>query len=304
MIKNTIKKIDGFEGQKAIVIPQKILSETCAKNNVINSMCVSCIGYYPKARFHYRKRINGTNEHILIYCTEGQGRVKIEKERYSIGPNDFFIIPKGIGHVYETTESNPWTIYWIHFTGQNADSMVNDIKSKLNGCKDFVHFSEKRIALFENIYHQLERGYSVENMEYSSLCFYHFLGSFVHHDKFDTDKTNADMGVVNRVIDYMTDNIQTTLSLKQIAADLNISASHLSFLFKQKTGYPPMEYVNQLKLQKACQYLMFTAMRIKEITLEIGMNDPFYFSRFFKRQMGMSPQAYRTKRKSIESSNS
>ena len=56
-----------------------------------------------------------------------------------------------------------------------------------------------------------------------------------------------------------------------------------------------MEYVNHLKLQKACQYLMFTSMRIKEIAAQIGMFDPFYFSRFFKKQMGMSPKQYRNK---------
>ncbi|ARS42428.1 AraC family transcriptional regulator [Sphingobacteriaceae bacterium GW460-11-11-14-LB5] len=292
-----IKKNDGFEGQKAVIVPKKILSKTCASNSVINSMCVSSIGYYPKARFHYRKRANGTNEHILIYCTEGRGTVKIDKKVYEIEPNNFFIIPKGTEHVYGTVGNNPWTIYWAHFTGQNADSIVNDISLRLNNGKEFIHYSEKRIALFDTIYHQLERGYSVENMEYSSLCFYHFLGSFAYQNKFDIDKTNQDLGIVNRAIDYMTNNIQQTLSLTQMATDLNISASHLSFLFKQKTGYPPMEYVNHLKLQKACQYLMFTPMRIKEITTEIGMSDPFYFSRFFKRQMGMSPKAYRNKRK-------
>lgn len=300
MIKNIIKKNDGFEGQKAVIVPKKILSKTCANNNVISSMCVSSIGYYPKARFHYRKRANGTNEHILIYCTEGQGTVKIEKKLYKIEPNDFFIIPKGIEHIYGTVENNPWTIYWAHFTGQHADSIVNRLNSKLNSFKEFIHYSDRRIELFDTIYHHLERGYSVENMEYSSLCFYHFLGSFAHHSKFDIDKTNQDLGIVNRAIDYMTNNIQQTLSLKQMAVDLHISPSHLSFLFKQKTGYPPMEYVNHLKLQKACQYLMFTPMRIKEIIKEIGMNDPFYFSRSFKRQMGMSPRAYRNKKKEIE----
>lgn len=300
MIKSIIKKNDGFEGQRAVIIPKKILSKTCASNDIIKSMCVSSIGYYPKARFHYRKRAQGTNEHILIYCTEGQGTVKIGKKIHKVEPNDFFIIPKGTEHVYGSLENNPWTIYWAHFTGRNADSIVHDTTLKLNNNKEFIHYSGKRIELFETIYHQLERGYSVENMEYSSLCFYHFLGSFAHHSKFDIDKTNQDTGVVNRAIDYMTKNIQLTLSLQQMAKDLNVSPSHLSFLFKQKTGYPPMEYVNHLKLQKACQFLMFTPMRIKEITIEIGMNDPFYFSRFFKKQMGMSPKTYRDKRKEQE----
>jgi AraC-like DNA-binding protein len=295
MIKS-IKKNDGFEGQKAIVIPKEILSKTCIGNTVINTMCVCSIGYYPRARFHYRKRVSGANEHILIYCTEGQGTIDIEGKIYKIESNDFFIIPRGVKHVYGAVEDNPWTIYWVHFTGQNADSIVNDVRKKLDSGEEFIHYSEKRIELFENIYQQLERGYSIENIEYSSLCFYHFLASFAYCDKFEINTKNHDQGIIDRAIDYITNNVQLALSLKQMATDLNISSSHLSFLFKQKTGYPPMEYANHLKLQKACQYLMFTPMRIKEITAEIGMNDPFYFSRFFKRQMGMSPKTYRNKR--------
>ena len=52
----------------------------------------------------------------------------------------------------------------------------------------------------------------------------------------------------------------------------------------------------QLKLQNSCQYLMFTPILIKEITTEIGMIDHFYFSCFFKQQIGMSPQSYRNKK--------
>ena len=148
MLKNTIKKNDGFEGQKAVIVPRNILAKTCTSNDVINSLCVNSIGYYPKAQFHYRRRANGTNEHILIYCTEGRGTIKINKKLYKIEPNDFFIIPKRTEHVYGTVENNPWTIYWVHFTGHHADSIVSSLISKLNNFKEFIHYSERRKELF------------------------------------------------------------------------------------------------------------------------------------------------------------
>jgi YesN/AraC family two-component response regulator len=54
-----------------------------------------------------------------------------------------------------------------------------------------------------------------------------------------------------------------------------------------------MEYFNQLKIQKACQYLLYTELRIQEIADKLGIADPFYFSRMFSKLMGMSPQQYR-----------
>ena len=70
-----VRKKEGFQGQKAIVIPRKILSRLCAHNNVIGNMYITDIGYYPKAKFHYRERLHGADQHILIYCLEGRGVV-------------------------------------------------------------------------------------------------------------------------------------------------------------------------------------------------------------------------------------
>jgi AraC-like DNA-binding protein len=98
----------------------------------------------------------------------------------------------------------------------------------------------------------------------------------------------------------MKKNIDAMCTLAEMAHEINISASHLSSIFKHRTGYPPIEYFNHLKVQKACQYLMFTELRINEIAAKIGIDDPYYFSRFFKRRIGVSPHEYRAKRKKIE----
>ena len=94
----------------------------------------------------------------------------------------------------------------------------------------------------------------------------------------------------------MAKNFDKVLSLEGIASQVNLSASHFSCLFKKKTGFSPIEYFNHLKVQKACQYLLFTKLRIKEISQELAIEDPYYFSRMFTKVMGMSPNEYREKR--------
>ena len=63
----SIRKKEGFAGQRAIIIPRKILSQQCSNDEVIGSGYITDLGYYPKAQFHYRKRLNGIDQHILIY---------------------------------------------------------------------------------------------------------------------------------------------------------------------------------------------------------------------------------------------
>jgi AraC-like DNA-binding protein len=86
------------------------------------------------------------------------------------------------------------------------------------------------------------------------------------------------------------------LSLKEMADFSGLSVSHYSFIFKKKTGFPPLEYFNHLKIQLACQYLLFSEMKIKDIGEMLGINDPYYFSRSFRRIMGVSPKFYRESR--------
>jgi len=69
--------------------------------------------------------------------------------------------------------------------------------------------------------------------------------------------------------------------------------SYFSTIFRERTGYAPVEYFNHLKVQKACQYLLLPDITIKETAQKLGMDDPYYFSRMFSKLMGISPKEYR-----------
>ena len=294
-MKLVIKKKEGFRGQKAIVIPRQILLNGCEKNEIIRSLYVTDIGYYPKAAFHYRERIQGAGQHILIYCHEGKGNVKIRNTEYRIEAGDFIFIPAKKYHWYKKKKKNPWTIFWIHFQGTIANKMIA-YKEKKKGLKGFIRFKEKSIELFTEIYGQLERGYSSGNLMYANMCLWHFFTTFLFNDKYDISGKLNNKDSIDLAIDFLSKHVGSTLSLEEIASEVNLSPSHFSYLFKQKTGYSPIEYFNHLKVQKACQYLLFTKLRIKEISQELGIEDQYYFSRMFTKVMGSSPNEYREKR--------
>ena len=64
-------------------------------------------------------------------------------------------------------------------------------------------------------------------------------------------------------------------------------------LFKQSTGYSPIDYFIQMKMQKASQQLNFSNLSVKAIAMNMGFDDPYYFSRRFRKIMGSSPKIYR-----------
>jgi AraC-like DNA-binding protein len=70
---------------------------------------------------------------------------------------------------------------------------------------------------------------------------------------------------------------------------VNLSVSHFAAVFKKSTGFSIIEYFNHLKIQKGCQYLQFTDLRINEIADQLGIEDPYYFTRLFTKTIGISP---------------
>ncbi|WP_126245451.1 AraC family transcriptional regulator [Chitinophaga rhizosphaerae] len=291
-----MKKKDGFDGQQSIVIPRKILEEQCARNELTAGLYITDMGYYPKARFHHRVRPEGVDQHILIYCVDGRGSARFNRQTFAIGAGDFFVIPRKTAHIYRADEDDPWTIYWVHFVGSASDAVARTLEHKTASLKSAVPWLDQRIALFGSIYRQLESGYDLDNILYANLCFGQFLASLLFPERFTPDTTGNSREIVATATRQMKLQIGGQLTLQQLAEEANLSVSHFVHQFKKKTGYTPIEYFNNLKVQKACELLLYSDMRIKEVAASVGMSDPYYFSRFFTRLMGISPNHYRQQR--------
>jgi AraC-like DNA-binding protein len=289
------RKQAGFKGQRSVVLPLKI-EEQCAVTPILSTLYITDIGYYQLAAHHFKARPEGISQHILIYCTEGQGWVKLPSGHFDIATNEMLIIPANMPHEYGAHDVNPWTIYWAHFKGTQSNyytaQLSHNYKSWVHACR----YSDERIRLFDSIFHSLESGYSIDNLSYANISFAYFLSSFFFADKFAYSQDNFKKDLVDLSVDFMRKNIAKALTLEEIASSINLSVSHYSNLFRKKTGYSPVVYFNHLKVQHACQYLQFTSLRVNEISLKLGIDDPYYFTRMFTRVMGMSPSQYRTRK--------
>jgi len=95
------------------------------------------------------------------------------------------------------------------------------------------------------------------------------------------------------IIEYMEDNIQENLSLIELAQCVNLTPSHLCYLFKAHKGISPMQFLKARRLEKACGLLKTTLLSIKEITSHVGIRDESHFTRDFKKSYGVTPSHYR-----------
>jgi len=292
-------KKEGFKGERSIIVPASIV-QNLKTDFFGKDLHITHIGYYPQAYLHFReRRKEEVNQFILIYCIDGEGWFEINGKREPVFPHQFFILPKGKEHKYGSNRSKPWTIYWMHFDGEKAAFFADGFEHPTDISPNSNSRIQERLQLFEEIFNTLSKSLSMNNIYYSITSLFHFLGSmkFLGEYRDSIELTTKKNDVIDDVIHYMHENIEHKLTLADIAIHAGLSTSHLSLLFHKKTYYSPLQYLNHLRIQKACQLLDFTDMKINQISPKVGFEDALYFTRIFKKNMGLSPSEYRDQKK-------
>jgi AraC-like DNA-binding protein len=288
---NSYLKKEGFIGQKFCVLTASILKK--AQNHPLcKGLYITDIGYYPKAKFHYRERKKGSKQYVLIYCVKGAGWYQIKDEKFQLSANQMVILPQKIPHKYGANAENPWTIYWLHFAGEYAVELMNHILLNDSYQPVPVLLSEERNTNFEKLLLFVEMANNMDNMIDAFLTLPYYLNSF--RDSGIKSKMPSDeMGSVAKSIVFMKSRLNTMISLKSLAEHVSLSASHYSALFQKQTHFSPINYFIYLKMQYSCQLLENTKLSVKQIGNELGYTDPFHFSRTFSKVVGVSPRAFR-----------
>lgn len=295
-----VKLKNGFTGERALVLPRMIVDKL-EEDPLTSMLHITDIGYYPKAKHHFRERKEPINQYVFIYCIDGAGWYRIGEQEYTVSANQYFILPAGVPHAYASNKSSPWAIYWIHFKGILAPFYAQEASRPMDIQPESHSRISTRINLFEEIFNTLKNGYSNENLRYAFSMFHFYLGTLRYIQQFRNAATHNDStedeNISELAIHYMKENMEKHLSLQDIADQIGYSPSHFSMLFKKKTGHGPVTYFNLLKIQHACFLLDTTDMKINQICYKIGIEDTYYFSRLFSKIMGMSPREYRKSKK-------
>lgn len=283
-------------GRQRIEIPKTILKSRVSVNPMLKHLHICSMGYYPKARDHYTYRKKGLPENFLFFCVNGSGWYQIGKQRFEVGPNEFFILPQHQEHSYGSSTEDPWSIYWVHFGG-DALAAFNEVQEVQKNFKpELVRNTGEIIPVFQKIYKTLELGYSIDNLLFANMCLSQFLTLFIYNKRHYASASTDRLDCVDSAIHYMQEHINDNISLIGLSKTYNYSVSRFSNLFKQKTGYAPIDYFLQMKMQKACQLLDFSDRSIKDIAFSMGFEDPYYFSKRFRKIIGVSPRKYRASR--------
>ena len=253
--------------------------------NISNELSVIEVGYniVPKSKQQILQR----EVYILHYCIGGKG-VFQGKE---FDNNCLYLTVPGETETICADKEDPYETYWIIFRGTAAPDML-----RLCGlpCKCGVYSFDKNKECAEILKKTLYTASDGGMAEaFSLLSAFHAIMA-VHMESLGEVGAHG-VNVAKDVADFLSKNYHCDIKIDEIAETFNYSRNHLYALFKKEYGVSPKEYLLNLRIEKARQFLEDKSLElsIKEIAYAIGFHDPFYFSKLFSSKVGYSPLQYK-----------
>lgn len=108
-----------------------------------------------------------------------------------------------------------------------------------------------------------------------------------------TDRSLRNLSIVKRIADFVEENCEQAFGSAQIEKLFSISYDHANRLFSKQMGMGIIAYRNHLRVEKAKILLLTTDKSVEEISDDVGFSDKYYFSKFFKRIVGVSPKHFK-----------
>ena len=265
-----------------------------ANSRLTRACYPTAFGYYPAASGHKMAR-QKPNDNLLIYCTEGEGHINTSSYSGSLNSGDLLLLPEGVAHEYRADRHNPWSIYWFHFLGLEARPLIESLDFQAQSPATHIGRQPILIGDLKRLIALRKSGYQYSVFTYAAsitrqiLC--HLSVSIRNSKAVSRHNFNLD-----EIQGFMMDHIETHIDLDSLARCAGLSRFRFADKYKQLTGYPPIKHFIHMKIEHACYLLDNSIDPVSKIAERLGYEDPLYFSRIFRKTMGLSPRQYRSQR--------
>lgn len=229
----------------------------------------------------------------LLYITSGRGSFYgPDRERIEVGAGDMILLRPHCWHSYMPDRETGWHEYWIGFRGPNIDArfrndFIDDslVVFRVGVREEITALYDKAIEVAESersSYQQYLSG--IANLLLGMTMYYHSNYHFVSLDMVER---------IDRARTIMREERCGNITPEEVAQRVNMSYSWFRKMFRDYTNISPARYMQELRLQEACNLLSGASMSIKEIAFRLNYGDASYFSNMFRRHLRMTPLEYR-----------
>ncbi|AJY76991.1 helix-turn-helix transcriptional regulator [Paenibacillus beijingensis] len=281
---------------------------------------IKLLGYvsYKNPWIHFKRN---TDEYILYFIKSGELHLHENGTPYRLMKGDVLLLEPQLEH--EGLEKHPCDYFFIHFQHRDIrplqiddvlplakhvifESIPSPLPQDASGLSDVCYFPKYyRYTNKNNLHHalhdmnellQLNRRKQY-NRSLTALKFAEWMigvsrenliSELQHNDK----RSTRSFMKVNELLDYIHQNYPDKITGSAIETKFECNYDYINRIFHEVTGYPITRYVNLVRINHAKELIEATHLSMNEIGYLTGLNDPYYFSKVFKKYVGLSPSQY------------
>lgn len=248
------------------------------------------------------------------FCYYGEGNLVMGEEEVCFRGREFSIIPKNFLH---TTNSDPgnmsrWEYLFVDMEGflqkgfpdypLRAERMIQRINSRPLFLREEEYpKAAQKILEIMDIMRNTDEFYLEEAKGVLAALFAE-IARINRTD--DEEQVDAEKGritnIISRSLDYITDHYMEPIRVEDLAKYSHLSETHFRRLFSSYMNMSPLEYINNVRIQTACEHLKKTDESVADIAHKCGFTTNSTFNRNFKQIMGVNPAEWRKRPENYE----
>jgi AraC-like DNA-binding protein len=247
-----------------------------------------------KLAWHGRYHSHDITDYEIHLFLEGKGQILLNHSRYDIEGNRLILAkPKVFHSILPEKVQKPITYYAIRFEPNKND---NEIISLMENSSPSLTFASREHFMIEDLY-RLTKENEKQKKKAAEFLFLSLLYRWYRKEGPNTNSFKEEFGdpkgYINKTVSIMEKSIKEKLNIEELADNLGLSKEHYIRIFHQALGITPFQYFTRLRIEAASSYLTETNLPIQYVSDHFGFENPFHFSRTFKKCTGFSPTEYR-----------
>lgn len=261
----------------------------------------------------YGENIDNMHFHNLLeigLCHYGDGDLVIEDDSYRFGPGMVSCIPANFLHV---TRSDAGVVAFWEYLYINPEEMLkgcNKSPQEVRGILEAVNAKAFFVRAEENPVLEMLISTVLEEMKHKNEYHLECVRGMVYALLFEIARFNGKRAIYTsgrngtlqfeNAIAYVEQNYANNFKIADLANECHMSETHFRRVFQEKMNMTPIEYVNFVRIKKACELIDKTDISMEDVAQRVGFITPSTFNRNFRRIIGTSPYQWKKRPDSHE----
>ena len=259
---------------------------------------------FPHVVLHWHKEIE------MTLILKGKAEYKIDFATFTVNEGDIVIISPESLHAINKISGYQmeWTtiifsldLLKSHLTDGCSLNYISPLLNKSYKLPVIINSESSGYKKIYSIIKEILSTYDKKDIAYElelkSMLFNLFANfykyNYVHKENNYSELTNDIQNKMKTILNYVQENYNRDISIKEISKLCNFSEYYFMRFFKKYSGTSCLKYINNYRLEKAAELLKSTAYSITDISLECGFNNLSYFNNLFKRKYHLTPREFR-----------